>query len=84
MTKFLFKIVILIIAGYILWQIPAVQKYSNELKASIFEKVDNVTIEVDRVKGKVDETKKKVDVDDVADIDVIKYNSDKAQVDDDI
>lgn len=57
MFKFLFKLLLLAAAGYVAVQVPFVRDQWEGLKASLFEKVNNVTTEVERVKGKVDEAK---------------------------
>ena len=61
MFKFLIKLAIVAVVGYLLLQIPFVSKYGDQLKADIMQKVNNVTAEVDRVKGKIDETGQKID-----------------------
>lgn len=60
MFKFLFKLLLIAAAVYILIQVPFVRDQWEGLKASLFEKVGNVTTEVERVKGKVDEAKNTV------------------------
>lgn len=59
--KFLFKLAVIAIVVYFLAKLPIFEKYTNNFKASLFEKVDNVTNEYERVKSKAIETKKKVD-----------------------
>ena len=58
--KFIFKLIVIAIAIYILYQLPIFTKYKGNFKASVLDKVDNVTTEYNRIKGKVVETKKKV------------------------
>ncbi|MFH1012147.1 MAG: hypothetical protein V1760_00140 [Candidatus Peregrinibacteria bacterium] len=57
MIKALFKLLLIIVALYLLMQIPFIRQHADSLKAAIFDKVGNVTEEYERVKGKVDETK---------------------------
>lgn len=61
MIKTLFKLFLIVIAAYILLQIPFIREQAENLKATIFEKATNVTTEVERVKGKVDEAKQTVE-----------------------
>lgn len=59
--KFLFKLAVIAVVVYFLAKMPFFEKYTNNFKASLFEKVNNVTNEYERVKSKAIETKKKVD-----------------------
>lgn len=60
MIKALFKLFLIIVVLYVLLQIPAVAQFADGLKASILEKIGNVTTEVDRVKEEVEDVKKTV------------------------
>ncbi len=61
MFKFLFKLALVVAAAYLLLQIPFFAKIRDNIKASVMEKVQNVTTEADRIKGKVDEAGKVID-----------------------
>jgi peptidoglycan hydrolase CwlO-like protein len=67
MFKFLFKLALVVVAAYLLLQIPYFSKIRDEIKASVMEKVQNVQNEATRVQGKIagaektiDDTKKQV------------------------
>ena len=61
MFKFLFKLALVVAVAYLLLQIPFFAKIRDNIKASVMEKVQNVTTEADRIKGKVDEAGKVID-----------------------
>lgn len=61
MFKFLLKLAVVGIVVYGLVQIPFFNKYVQEMRASIMEKVQNVTNEADRIQGKIDGVKKTID-----------------------
>lgn len=61
MFKFLVKLAFVIMAIYILFQIPFFKDYGESLKASIFQKAQNVTNEVNRIRGQIDGVKEKID-----------------------
>jgi len=61
MTGKLIKLLIVVVALYLLMKIPYVNNVMNNIKADIFEKRDNVVNEYERVKDKVTQTKQKVD-----------------------
>lgn len=60
MIKALFKLLLLVVALYVLMQIPLVRQKAELLKAALLGKVDNVTTEYNRVKGEVDNLKASV------------------------
>jgi uncharacterized coiled-coil DUF342 family protein len=49
-------------AIYILFQIPFFKDYADSIKASIFEKAQNVTNEVNRINGEIEGVKEKIDM----------------------
>jgi len=57
----LIKLLIVIVAVYLLMQIPYVSEKLSGIKADIFQKRDNIVNEYERVKDKVTQTKEKVD-----------------------
>ncbi|MFH0820612.1 MAG: hypothetical protein V1908_02450 [Candidatus Peregrinibacteria bacterium] len=57
MIKTLFKLLLIIIAGYILVQIPFIREQVDGFKASISEKWNNVTSEAKNVQDKFNEVK---------------------------
>ena len=57
MIKILFKLLLIIVAGYIAVQIPFVRDQVDGFKASLLEKWGNVTSEAERVKEQVDEAR---------------------------
>lgn len=59
--KFLFKLLLIGVAIYILMQVPFVREQVEGLKAALFEKAENVTEEVDRVKDQVDQVRGQVE-----------------------
>ena len=68
MLKKLAYLIIIIVGVYVLLQIPSVDEFAKNLKASVLDKVGNVTEEYKNVKEKVEdvsakakETKEKVD-----------------------
>ena len=67
MTKFLFKLAVVAVGIFLLMQVPYFAKFRDELKASLLEKVTNVSTEIDRIQEKItgaekviDDTKQKV------------------------
>jgi|GEM_PF-2734179 len=61
MFKFLFKIAVVVAVAFLLFQIPFFAKIRDSIKASILEKVQNVTSEADRIQGKIDAAGKVID-----------------------
>lgn len=61
MTKFLFKILIIVAGVYLLIQMPFYIKFIDSIRTAFNEKMENVGEEVTRVKGKIDYAKEKVD-----------------------
>ena len=68
MLKKLATLIVIIIGVYVALQIPSVDEFAKNLKASVLDKVGNVTEEYKNVKEKVEdistkakETKQKVD-----------------------
>jgi len=59
--KFLFKVALLVVAGYFLIRVPFFKDMYDSMKASLIEKTGNVTAEYERVKGKLDQTKYQID-----------------------
>ena len=61
MYKFLVKLAFIIMGIYILFQIPFFKDIGENIKASIFEKTQNVANEVNRIRGKIDGVQEKID-----------------------
>lgn len=61
MSKFLYKLVFLVIGIYLLTQMPFYKSMVENIRMSFNEKVENVGEEVTRVKGKIDTAKEKID-----------------------
>ena len=61
MSKFLYKLVFLIIGIYLLTQMPFYKDLVGQIRMAFDEKVANVGEEVTRVKGKIDTAKEKID-----------------------
>ena len=61
MTKFLFKVLIIVAGVYLLIQMPFYIRFIDSIRTAFNEKMENVGEEVTRVKGKIDYAKEKVD-----------------------
>ncbi|MBN2096819.1 hypothetical protein JW752_05525 [Candidatus Peregrinibacteria bacterium] len=61
MTKFLLKLVFVVIGFYLLLQMPFYKDLVSRIRTSFDEKVQNVGEEVTRVKGKIETAKEKID-----------------------
>lgn len=61
MSKFLYKLVFLVIGIYLLTQMPFYKDLVGQIRIAFDEKVANVGEEVTRVKDKIDTAKDKID-----------------------
>ncbi len=60
MIKVLFKLLLIVVGLYLAVQVPFIRQQVDGFKASLLEKIGNVTTEYDRVKGQVGEAEKTV------------------------